>query len=157
MRPELGGGSGCSSWQVGWGPAELTTQRPARRHCSPGQRTPGTCAASIAPEKFSEFLGRPGISKGTDKKVSNQPLLCGYLLAMTDVETTYADFIASGRTGRRNAIHDILVSSASGNSNELALKLAGLDINKTEGEEDAQRNSTEQSGEAQGEAAKSES
>uniref|UniRef100_A0A8W4FGF5 cAMP-dependent protein kinase inhibitor alpha n=3 Tax=Sus scrofa TaxID=9823 RepID=A0A8W4FGF5_PIG len=84
-------------------------------------------------------------------------LLCGYLLAMTDVETTYADFIASGRTGRRNAIHDILVSSASGNSNELALKLAGLDINKTEGEEDAQRNSTEQSGEAQGEAAKSES
>ncbi|KAJ8796991.1 hypothetical protein J1605_001801 [Eschrichtius robustus] len=86
-----------------------------------------------------------------------QLLLCGYLLAMTDVETTYADFIASGRTGRRNAIHDILVSSASGNSNELALKLAGLDINKTEGEEDAQRNSTEQSGEAQGEAAKSES
>ncbi|XP_019507521.1 PREDICTED: cAMP-dependent protein kinase inhibitor alpha isoform X2 [Hipposideros armiger] len=84
-------------------------------------------------------------------------LLCGYLLAMTDVETTYADFIASGRTGRRNAIHDILVSSASGNSNELALKLAGLDINKTEGEEDAQRTSTEQSGEAQGEAAKPES
>ncbi|XP_006232215.1 cAMP-dependent protein kinase inhibitor alpha isoform X2 [Rattus norvegicus] len=84
-------------------------------------------------------------------------LLCGYLLAMTDVETTYADFIASGRTGRRNAIHDILVSSASGNSNELALKLAGLDINKTEGEDDGQRSSTEQSGEAQGEAAKSES
>lgn len=44
-----------------------------------------------------------------DKKVSIQPLLCGYLLAMTDVETTYAHFIASGRTGRRNAIHDILV------------------------------------------------
>ncbi|XP_058524739.1 cAMP-dependent protein kinase inhibitor alpha isoform X1 [Ochotona princeps] len=84
-------------------------------------------------------------------------LLCGYLLAMTDVETTYADFIASGRTGRRNAIHDILVSSASGNSNELALKLAGLDINKTEGEEDAQGNSAEQSGETQGEAAKPES
>ncbi|XP_038203995.1 cAMP-dependent protein kinase inhibitor alpha isoform X1 [Arvicola amphibius] len=106
---------------------------------------------------------------------------------MTDVETTYADFIASGRTGRRNAIHDILVSSASGNSNELALKLAGLDINKTEymcesfqivgkcvrlwcdlkkeechsitkeGEDNGQRSSTEQSGEAQGEAAKSES
>nr|XP_055174367.1 cAMP-dependent protein kinase inhibitor alpha isoform X2 [Nyctereutes procyonoides] len=90
-------------------------------------------------------------------KCISESLLCGYLLAMTDVETTYADFIASGRTGRRNAIHDILVSSASGNSNELALKLAGLDINKTEGEEDAQRSSTEQSGEAQGEAAKSES
>ncbi|KAK1332156.1 hypothetical protein QTO34_007842 [Cnephaeus nilssonii] len=61
------------------------------------------------------------------------------------------------RTGRRNAIHDILVSSASGNSNELALKLAGLDINKTEGEKDAQRSSTEQSGEAEGEAAKPQS
>lgn len=91
------------------------------------------------------------------KNQQRQSLLCGYLLAMTDVETTYADFIASGRTGRRNAIHDILVSSASGNSNELALKLAGLDINKTEGEDDGQRSSTEQSGEAQGEAAKSES
>lgn len=98
-----------------------------------------------------------GIANELRTKVSTQSLLCGYLLAMTDVETTYADFIASGRTGRRNAIHDILVSSASGNSNELALKLAGLDINKTEGEEDAQRNSTEQSGEAQGEAAKSDS
>ncbi|KAH1178574.1 hypothetical protein KIL84_012276 [Mauremys mutica] len=61
-------------------------------------------------------------------------LLCGYLLAMTDVESTYADFIASGRTGRRNAIHDILVSSTSGNSSELSLKLSELDINKRVGE-----------------------
>ncbi|RMC15250.1 hypothetical protein DUI87_07437 [Hirundo rustica rustica] len=60
-------------------------------------------------------------------------LLCGYLLAMTDVESTYADFIASGRTGRRNALHDILVSSPGGNSSELALKLSELDINKTVG------------------------
>lgn len=60
-----------------------------------------------------------------------QVLLCGYLLAMTDVESTYADFIASGRTGRRNALHDILVSSASGNSSELSLKLSELDLNKT--------------------------
>lgn len=60
-----------------------------------------------------------------------QVLLCGYLLAMTDVESTYADFIASGRTGRRNALHDILVSSPGGNSSELALKLSELDINKT--------------------------
>lgn len=50
---------------------------------------------------------------------------------MTDVESTYADFIASGRTGRRNALHDILVSSPGGNSSELALKLSELDINKT--------------------------
>ncbi|XP_070604046.1 cAMP-dependent protein kinase inhibitor alpha [Erythrolamprus reginae] len=76
---------------------------------------------------------------------------------MTDVESTYADFIASGRTGRRNALHDILVSSTSGNSSELSQKLSELDINKTEGEEDAQRNPTEQTGEAQGQAAKEES
>ncbi|XP_010225069.1 PREDICTED: cAMP-dependent protein kinase inhibitor alpha-like, partial [Tinamus guttatus] len=49
---------------------------------------------------------------------------------MTDVESTYADFIASGRTGRRNALHDILVSSTGGNSSELALKLSELDISK---------------------------
>ncbi|XP_044238665.1 cAMP-dependent protein kinase inhibitor alpha isoform X1 [Ursus arctos] len=111
---------------------------------------------------FSSFIGPTSFKIHIYEECFNlfnigDSLLCGYLLAMTDVETTYADFIASGRTGRRNAIHDILVSSASGNSNELALKLAGLDINKTEGEEDAQRNSTEQTGEAQGEAAKSES
>uniref|UniRef100_A0A8D0H2Q5 cAMP-dependent protein kinase inhibitor n=1 Tax=Sphenodon punctatus TaxID=8508 RepID=A0A8D0H2Q5_SPHPU len=76
---------------------------------------------------------------------------------MTDVESTYADFIASGRTGRRNALHDILVASPGGNSSELSLKLAELDINKAEGEGDVQRNPTEQSGEAQGETAKQES
>ncbi|KAM4688746.1 cAMP-dependent protein kinase inhibitor alpha isoform 1-T2 [Discoglossus pictus] len=59
---------------------------------------------------------------------------------MTDVESTYADFIASGRTGRRNALHDILVSSESGNSSELALKLSELDINKSEGGENEQTN-----------------
>uniref|UniRef100_A0A6I8N9X1 cAMP-dependent protein kinase inhibitor alpha n=1 Tax=Ornithorhynchus anatinus TaxID=9258 RepID=A0A6I8N9X1_ORNAN len=53
---------------------------------------------------------------------------------MTDVESTYADFIASGRTGRRNAVHDILVSAASGNPSDLSLKLAELDISKGEGE-----------------------
>ncbi|CAI9596248.1 unnamed protein product, partial [Staurois parvus] len=49
---------------------------------------------------------------------------------MTDVESTYADFIASGRTGRRNALHDIL-TSAGGNTSELAIKLSELDINKS--------------------------
>ncbi|KAI4582012.1 hypothetical protein MJG53_009537 [Ovis ammon polii x Ovis aries] len=115
------------------------------------QNVPLFLKMTLEREICKEYKGQMGWNQ------DSKPLLCGYLLAMTDVETTYADFIASGRTGRRNAIHDILVSSASGNSNELALKLAGLDINKTEGEEDAQRNSTEQSGEAQGEAAKSES
>ncbi|XP_069076492.1 cAMP-dependent protein kinase inhibitor alpha [Pleurodeles waltl] len=52
---------------------------------------------------------------------------------MSDVESTYADFIASGRTGRRNALHDILDSPESANSSELAQKLSELDINKAAG------------------------
>uniref|UniRef100_A0A8C9TXE3 cAMP-dependent protein kinase inhibitor alpha n=1 Tax=Scleropages formosus TaxID=113540 RepID=A0A8C9TXE3_SCLFO len=50
---------------------------------------------------------------------------------MTDVESTYADFIASGRTGRRNALHDILGSSGDQDSSNLSLNLAQLSINKT--------------------------
>lgn len=36
-----------------------------------------------------------------------QTLLWWDVLAMTDVEATYEDFIASRRSGRRNAIHEI--------------------------------------------------
>ncbi|XP_048859362.1 cAMP-dependent protein kinase inhibitor alpha-like [Brienomyrus brachyistius] len=55
---------------------------------------------------------------------------------MTDVESTYADFIASGRTGRRNALHNILGNSSDLDSRELSLKLTELEINKTsEGDE----------------------
>uniref|UniRef100_A0A8C5QXZ1 cAMP-dependent protein kinase inhibitor n=1 Tax=Leptobrachium leishanense TaxID=445787 RepID=A0A8C5QXZ1_9ANUR len=57
---------------------------------------------------------------------------------MTDVESTYADFIASGRTGRRNALHDILVSSPGGTAADLALKLSELDLKKSEGDENEQ-------------------
>ncbi|XP_036605638.1 cAMP-dependent protein kinase inhibitor alpha isoform X1 [Macrotis lagotis] len=84
-------------------------------------------------------------------------LLCGYLLAMTDVETTYADFIASGRTGRRNAIHDIIVTSSTTNTTDVSLKLSDLDINKPEGEGDGQKNPPEQTGENQGGAPKQDS
>nr|XP_023686865.1 cAMP-dependent protein kinase inhibitor alpha-like [Paramormyrops kingsleyae]XP_023686866.1 cAMP-dependent protein kinase inhibitor alpha-like [Paramormyrops kingsleyae]XP_023686867.1 cAMP-dependent protein kinase inhibitor alpha-like [Paramormyrops kingsleyae] len=49
---------------------------------------------------------------------------------MTDVESTYADFIASGRTGRRNALHNILGNSSDLDSRELSLKLTELEINK---------------------------
>ncbi|XP_044150268.1 cAMP-dependent protein kinase inhibitor alpha [Bufo gargarizans] len=76
---------------------------------------------------------------------------------MTDVESTYADFIASGRTGRRNALHDILVSSASGNTSELALKLSELDINKPEGDENEQTTPTEKTTDEQNKAPKQES
>ncbi|XP_072567191.1 cAMP-dependent protein kinase inhibitor alpha-like [Paramormyrops kingsleyae] len=55
---------------------------------------------------------------------------------MTDVESTYADFIASGRTGRRNALHNILGNSSDLDSRELSLKLTELEINKaSEGDE----------------------
>uniref|UniRef100_A0A8C6TQ34 cAMP-dependent protein kinase inhibitor alpha n=1 Tax=Neogobius melanostomus TaxID=47308 RepID=A0A8C6TQ34_9GOBI len=43
---------------------------------------------------------------------------------MSDVEATYADFIASGRTGRRNAMHDILQSPTDPDGRELPLTLS---------------------------------
>ncbi|XP_077415725.1 cAMP-dependent protein kinase inhibitor alpha-like [Vanacampus margaritifer] len=50
---------------------------------------------------------------------------------MSDVEVTYADFIASGRTGRRNALHDILQSPTDleGQALPLTLSLSQLHIN----------------------------
>ncbi|XP_067108612.1 cAMP-dependent protein kinase inhibitor alpha-like [Osmerus mordax] len=54
---------------------------------------------------------------------------------MTEVEATYADFIASGRTGRRNALHDILQSPTNPESSELPLSLSQLNINSPEGDD----------------------
>uniref|UniRef100_A0A3P8QS52 cAMP-dependent protein kinase inhibitor alpha n=1 Tax=Astatotilapia calliptera TaxID=8154 RepID=A0A3P8QS52_ASTCA len=56
---------------------------------------------------------------------------------MSDVEATYADFIASGRTGRRNALHDILQSPTDPEGREmpLTLSLSQLHINAGGGEE----------------------
>nr|XP_061794903.1 cAMP-dependent protein kinase inhibitor alpha-like [Nerophis lumbriciformis] len=50
---------------------------------------------------------------------------------MSEVEVTYADFIASGRTGRRNALHDILRSPTDleGRELPLSLSLSQLHIN----------------------------
>ncbi|XP_060755734.1 cAMP-dependent protein kinase inhibitor alpha isoform X2 [Neoarius graeffei] len=50
---------------------------------------------------------------------------------MTDVEATYEDFIASGRTGRRNAVHDILGESGGLDASGLSQTLSELNINKT--------------------------
>lgn len=51
---------------------------------------------------------------------------------MTDVESSsYEDFIASGRTGRRNALHDILGSASNLESSELSETLSKLNISKT--------------------------
>ncbi|XP_032875141.1 cAMP-dependent protein kinase inhibitor alpha isoform X1 [Amblyraja radiata] len=61
---------------------------------------------------------------------------------MTDVETSYADFIASGRTGRRNALHDILGSPSGVNTSDLSLKLAELSIDKKDSKSSAHTTST---------------
>uniref|UniRef100_A0A3Q2Z3Q8 Uncharacterized protein n=1 Tax=Hippocampus comes TaxID=109280 RepID=A0A3Q2Z3Q8_HIPCM len=49
---------------------------------------------------------------------------------MTDVEATYEDFIASRRSGRRNAIHDIPPASGGPGPADLSASLAQLNINK---------------------------
>uniref|UniRef100_A0A672H6K4 cAMP-dependent protein kinase inhibitor alpha n=1 Tax=Salarias fasciatus TaxID=181472 RepID=A0A672H6K4_SALFA len=67
---------------------------------------------------------------------------------MSDVEATYADFIASGRTGRRNALHDILQSPTDPEGREmpLTLSLSQLHINAGDGDdtEDSQSSSSAQ-------------
>lgn len=45
---------------------------------------------------------------------------------MTDVETVVTDFAATGRTGRRNAMPDILGSNAGPEAADLPNKLADL-------------------------------
>uniref|UniRef100_A0A8C7QK13 cAMP-dependent protein kinase inhibitor alpha n=1 Tax=Oncorhynchus mykiss TaxID=8022 RepID=A0A8C7QK13_ONCMY len=57
---------------------------------------------------------------------------------MTDVEATYEDFIASQRTGRRNAVHDIPQSPEAQGPSDLSHDLAQLNINKS-GEKDAEK------------------
>ncbi|KAL6462742.1 hypothetical protein MHYP_G00291640 [Metynnis hypsauchen] len=52
---------------------------------------------------------------------------------MTDVEATYEDFIASGRTGRRNAVHDILGDSSGLDTSQLSQTLSELNIKADEG------------------------
>ncbi|KAG2468289.1 cAMP-dependent protein kinase inhibitor beta isoform X2 [Erpetoichthys calabaricus] len=52
---------------------------------------------------------------------------------MTDVEPVVTDFAASGRTGRRNALPDILGSPAGVGTSELPHKLAELSVSGGEG------------------------
>lgn len=60
-----------------------------------------------------------------------QALLWWGVLAMTDVEATYEDFIASRRSGRRNAIHDIQAAAGGQGPADLSQSLAQLNINKS--------------------------
>lgn len=50
---------------------------------------------------------------------------------MTDVEATYEDFVASGRSGRRNAIHEIPAAPGVQGPTDLSQSLAQLSINKS--------------------------
>ncbi|KAJ0023028.1 hypothetical protein NQD34_015162, partial [Periophthalmus magnuspinnatus] len=49
---------------------------------------------------------------------------------MTDVEASYEGFLASRRSGRRNAIHGIETASGEGAA-DLSQSLAQLNINKS--------------------------
>lgn len=49
---------------------------------------------------------------------------------MTDVEATYEDFIASRRSGRRNAIHEIPAAPGVQGPADLSQSLTQLNINK---------------------------
>lgn len=60
-----------------------------------------------------------------------QTLLWWDVLAMTDVEATYEDFIASQRSGRRNAIHEIPAVAGVQEPAELSEGLAQLSVNQS--------------------------
>lgn len=53
---------------------------------------------------------------------------------MTDVEATYEGFLASRRSGRRNAVHEIETATGEG-ATDLSQSLAQLNINKSGDEE----------------------
>ncbi|KAM9713131.1 cAMP-dependent protein kinase inhibitor alpha isoform 1-T1 [Menidia menidia] len=59
---------------------------------------------------------------------------------MTDVEATFVDFIASQRSGRRNAVHEIPSAPDAQGPTDLAQGLGKLSINKSgDGEEDGEK------------------
>ncbi|KAH0622270.1 hypothetical protein JD844_024426 [Phrynosoma platyrhinos] len=61
---------------------------------------------------------------------------------MTDVEPVVTDFAASGRAGRRNALPDILGSSAGAGTSDLPHKLAELSMSEGEGAEGGEASSS---------------
>uniref|UniRef100_A0A8D0C4S5 cAMP-dependent protein kinase inhibitor beta n=1 Tax=Salvator merianae TaxID=96440 RepID=A0A8D0C4S5_SALMN len=75
---------------------------------------------------------------------------------MTDVEPVVTDFAASGRAGRRNALPDILGSSAgAAGTSELPHKLAELSMSEDEGAEGGEASSSDTAMENQEAEAKS--
>uniref|UniRef100_A0A4W3IVK3 cAMP-dependent protein kinase inhibitor alpha n=1 Tax=Callorhinchus milii TaxID=7868 RepID=A0A4W3IVK3_CALMI len=55
-------------------------------------------------------------------------LIYGNVCEMTDVESSYTDFVSSGRTGRRNALPDIMDSTANVDTGELTTSMEGLEV-----------------------------
>nr|XP_014340739.1 PREDICTED: cAMP-dependent protein kinase inhibitor beta [Latimeria chalumnae]XP_014340740.1 PREDICTED: cAMP-dependent protein kinase inhibitor beta [Latimeria chalumnae]XP_014340741.1 PREDICTED: cAMP-dependent protein kinase inhibitor beta [Latimeria chalumnae]XP_014340742.1 PREDICTED: cAMP-dependent protein kinase inhibitor beta [Latimeria chalumnae]XP_014340744.1 PREDICTED: cAMP-dependent protein kinase inhibitor beta [Latimeria chalumnae]XP_014340745.1 PREDICTED: cAMP-dependent protein k len=75
---------------------------------------------------------------------------------MTDVEPVITDFAATGRTGRRNALPDILGSPAGDGTSDLPHKLSELSVTSDEGAEGGGTPSTETPPEPQESEGKSE-
>ncbi|KAG5846663.1 cAMP-dependent protein kinase inhibitor beta isoform X1 [Anguilla rostrata] len=65
---------------------------------------------------------------------------------MTDVEPVVTDFAATGRTGRRNALPDILGSTAGAGTADLPDKLAQLSVSADDSEQGAEGSAAEASG-----------
>uniref|UniRef100_A0A3B4ZCC9 cAMP-dependent protein kinase inhibitor alpha n=1 Tax=Stegastes partitus TaxID=144197 RepID=A0A3B4ZCC9_9TELE len=70
--------------------------------------------------------------------------------AMTDVEATYEDFIASRRSGRRNAIHDLPAATGAQGPTDLSQSLAQLNINQPDAEKSQDSPAKEEETEAEG-------
>ncbi|XP_051951972.1 cAMP-dependent protein kinase inhibitor beta-like [Xyrauchen texanus] len=60
---------------------------------------------------------------------------------MTDVEPVVSDFAATGRTGRRNALPDILGSTAGPGASDLPDKLAEVSVTD-DGEQEGESSSS---------------
>ncbi|KAF6722863.1 cAMP-dependent protein kinase inhibitor alpha [Oryzias melastigma] len=73
---------------------------------------------------------------------------------MTDAEESFEDFIASRRSGRRNAVHEIPTAETLQGSTDLSQRLVQLSISKSEeeeGESESNQDSTAKDEEVQAE------
>ncbi|KAJ8012063.1 hypothetical protein DPEC_G00064790 [Dallia pectoralis] len=77
-----------------------------------------------------------------DGDILIQKFLWDNVSVMTEVEATYADFVASGRAGRRNAMHDILQSPTDPDARDLPLSLSQLHINPNRADMDEHQGSS---------------
>ncbi|CAM2104903.1 unnamed protein product [Caretta caretta] len=92
-----------------------------------GWRTSG--GGDPAPGSLPQASRVPGNSES-----QSQPLLEGCRRSMTEVEPVL-DFASSGRTGRRNALPDILGSPAGVSPSDLPLKLAEMSLSSDRSQE----------------------